>query len=107
MRVMDDVINDYGLAEELEDRMIEETGNTNFYLGQQSGMDEDSEQDDPEAIANNKVHACLKEFNEKSSFVQAVQCTLECRVLATALERAHMQLEDLRGQVSRSFGRFR
>ena len=30
MRVMDDVINDHGLAEELEDRMVEETGNTNF-----------------------------------------------------------------------------
>jgi hypothetical protein len=47
MRVMDVVIRDHGLAEELEERMVDETGNTNFWLGHQRKMDEDSDQEDP------------------------------------------------------------
>ena len=98
---MDDLIGDNGLAEELEDRMVGETGNTNFWLGMVGEMDEESDEEDPEAVANEEVHELLREDKEKKSFIEAVQGALECRAMATDLERARMQLEDLRGQMLR------
>ena len=100
MRVMDDVIKDYGLAEELEDRMVEETGNSNFWLGHQSKMDEDSDQEDPEAVAKQRANDLLQESKDRQAFVAAAQVTLACRAVATDLERARMQLEDLRAHMS-------
>ena len=101
MRVMDDVIRDHGLAEELEDRMVEETGNTNFWLGHQSNMDEDSDREDPEAVVKQRVNDLLQESKDKQAFVAAAQDTLACRTVATDLERARMQLEDTRAHMSR------
>ncbi len=101
MRIMDDVIRDHGLAEELEERMVDETGNTNFCLGHQRKMDEDSDQEDPEALAKQRASALLQESEDKQAFVFAAQDALACRAVATDLERARMQLEDLRAQMSR------
>ena len=101
MRVMDDVIRDHGLAEELEDRMIEDIGNTNFWLGEDTDMDEDSDQEDPEAVAKQRVNDLLQESKGRQAFVAAAQDTLACRAVATDLERARMQLEDMRAQMSR------
>ena len=98
MRVMDDVIIDQGLAAELEERMIEETGNTNFWLGEDSELDADSEQEDPEAAAKQRVNALLQESADKQTFVAAAQGALECRAVVTDMERARMQHEDLRSQ---------
>ena len=33
MRIMKELVNENGLTSELEERLIEETGNTNFWLG--------------------------------------------------------------------------
>ncbi len=85
----------------MENRLVDNTGNTNFWLGIDSDMDEDSEKEDPEAVANEKVHEILQEQAEKDKFIMAVQGALECRGLATDFERARMQLEDLRAQVLR------
>ena len=101
MRVMDDVIEEHCLAEELEDRMIEETGNNNFWLGCHSDMDEDSDQEDPEAVAKQRLDDLLQETEDKQALVAAAQAALQCRVVATNLERARMRLEDLRAQMSR------
>ena len=101
MRVMDDVIREHDLAEELEDRMVEETGNTNFWLGHQSKMDEDSDQEDPEAVAKQRVNDLLQESKDRQAFVAAAQDTLACRAVATDLGRASMQLEDVRAHMSR------
>ena len=102
MRIMvDEVIEDHGLGEELDERSIEETGNTNFWLGHHSEMDEDSDQEDPEAVAKQRVDDLLKESRDKQAFVAAVQDALECSTMATDLERTRMQLEDLRAQMSR------
>ena len=104
MRVMDDVINDNDLADELEDRMIEETGNSNFWLGEDSGMgmmDESSKNEDPEAVAKQRVSELLQESRDTQAFVAAAQDTLACRAVATDLERARMQLEDMRAHMSR------
>ena len=101
MRVMDDVIDEHGLSPELEDRMIDETGNTNFWLGEDTDMDEDSDQEDPEASAKQRMEDLLQESKDKQAFVTAAQDALACRAVATDLERARMQLEDLRAQMSR------
>ena len=45
---MDAVISENGLQEELEDRLVQETGNTNFWLDEDSSLDEPSDTEDPE-----------------------------------------------------------
>ena len=51
MRVMQDVIEENGLDVELEEAMVEDTGNTHFWLGHISEFDEDSDAQDPEAVS--------------------------------------------------------
>ena len=101
MRIMDELIDENGLTSELEERLIEETGNTNFWLGVDSVMDEPSDQEDPEALAKQRVNDLLQESKDKQAFVAAAQDTLACRAVATDLERARMQLEDLRAHALR------
>ena len=101
MRVMDDVIDEHGLSPDLEGRLIDETGNTNFWLGEDTDMDEDSDQEDPEAVAKQRANDLLQESKDKQAFVAAAQDTLACRAVATDLERARMQLEDMRAHMSR------
>ena len=96
MRIMTDVIHEHDLDEALEDRMTEETGNNGKWLGECS-MDEDSDEEDPEATAHLTVHALRQESADMLNVVQAVRGALECRTVLTDLERARMQLEDLRG----------
>ena len=90
--------------------MVEETGNTNFWLGK-CEMDEDSDAPDPEADADERVHELWSDLRDRSQFIEAVSGALECGALqrarmqlqdlATDLERARMQLEDLHGQMLR------
>ena len=91
MRVMDDIIQEQGLEEELEERMIDETGNTNFWLGHIDYMDEDSEQEDPEA-------ALRQEQADKSAFVEAAAGALQYSKMAADLERKSLMLEDVLSQ---------
>ena len=98
MRIMQEVIDGHGLASTLEERLIDETGNNNFWLGEDSDMDADSDQEDPEAVAKQQVIALLQESDDRKSLIDAVASTLECRAMATDLERARMQLEDIRSQ---------
>ena len=97
MRIMDELIDENGLTSELEERLIEETGNTNFWLRVDSVMDEPSDEDDPEEMADSMVHKLYTEVRDKKSFVDAVQGALDNRAMARDLDRARMQLEDLRG----------
>ena len=91
MRVMDDIIQEQGLGEELEERMIDETGNVNFCLEHIDYMDEDSEQEDPEA-------ALRQELADKNAFVEAVAGVLQCSKMAADLERKSLMLEDVLSQ---------
>ena len=90
MRVMDELIEDHGLEEELQELLVDETGNTNFWLGVHESMDADSDQEDPEA-------ALHQEVDDKSAFLAGARCIVEARETATKLERARMRLEDLSG----------
>ena len=94
MRIMDEVIEEHGLADELDARLDDETGNTNFWLGHDSEMDESSDQEDPEAILRLQLQ---QEANDKQAFLEAAQLMGASRAIATDMERARMQLEDLCG----------
>ena len=94
MRVMDDVIRQHRLEDDAEDAVVEETGNTGFYLGTDSEMDEASDVSDPEQ----ELRAAAA---DQSAMVQAVQGALECRGVLQDMERARMQLEDVRSGLLR------
>ena len=55
MRIMDELVDEHGLSSELEERLVDETGNTNFFLGEDAHIDEDSDQGDPEALTSDTV----------------------------------------------------
>jgi hypothetical protein len=87
MRVMDDVIAEAGLGDLLERRLIDETGNTSFWLGHSSDLDEGSDKEDPERLL-------LDERGARQQLLQAVQGALECQSMRRDLDRARMALED-------------
>ena len=91
MRLMDEIIVQNGLDAELNQLAIEETGDVCFDLGWDSEMDELSDAEDPEQ----QLRAALA---DQSAMVQAVQGALECRSVLQDLERARMELEDLRSR---------
>ena len=94
MRVMKDVLRDHGLEDDAEAALEEETGDDFFWLGTDSEMDEASDVSDPEQ----KLHAAAA---DQSAMVQAVQGALECRGVLQDMERARMQLEDVRSGLLR------
>ena len=80
MRIMDELINEHGLDEELNARIIEETGNVNFWLGPDPvEMDEPSDAEEPEQQLRATVDALRAEAADQLAMVQAVQGALECR----------------------------
>ena len=87
---MDNLIQEHGLDQELWDRLSEQTEN-NFHLADHDFMDEDSDQEDPEA-------ALRREQADQSAFVEAASGALQHRKVATDLERARMMLEDVRSR---------
>ena len=99
MRTMAAVLADHELLDEMDDRVIEATGNTGFWLGLDDGpggLDETSDHEDPEAEAKRYADALQQESADRQGFLDAVQGALDSRGLLTDLERARMQLEDLR-----------
>jgi hypothetical protein len=104
MRIMQSIIGAHGLASELEEELLAETGNTGFPLGldtETGGMDEDSDHD-PEADLKQQVQELRQEAADQQSdqyrVIAAVLAELDSRSIATDLERARarMSLEDHR-----------
>ena len=80
MRIMEDLIHEHGLDEELDERLIEETGNVNFWLASDpEEMDKPSDAEDPEQQLRATVDALRAEAADQQAMVQAVQGALECR----------------------------
>ena len=99
MRIMQELIDDHDLASELEEDVVAQMGNNTFWLGYDTGfggMDEGSDAEDPEADAKQEVQDLRQEATDQQGLVAAVQGALECRAIATDLERARMRLEDHR-----------
>ena len=93
------LLADHGLLDEMEDRVLEATGDTCFWLGLDAGpdgMDEGSDCDDPEAEAIARADALQRESADRQGFLTAVAGALGSRRELTDLERARMQLEDRR-----------
>ena len=79
MRVMDELICQCDLDGEQEDRLVEETGNTNYYLGSDSEMDEPSDAEDPEQELREPVDELkdlAAEGADQRAMVQAVNGAL-------------------------------
>ena len=80
MRIMDDLIHENGLDEELEERLVEATGNVNFCLASDpEDMDEPSDAEDPEQQLRATADGLRAEAADRQAMVQAVQGALECR----------------------------
>ena len=94
MRVMQQVIYDNQLEDEAQAALEEEGGDGLFFLGTDSEMDEASDVSDPEQ----ELRAAAA---DQSAMVQAVQGALECRGVLQDMERARMQLEDVRSGLLR------
>ena len=66
MRIMDDLINDYDVHDELQERMIEEIGNTGVSLEYDSeDLDESSDKEDPEKTLRKEIDAKSHLFCDK------------------------------------------
>ena len=81
MRVMQDLIEEHGLDDELEDTMVEETGNTHFWLGHVNEFDEDSDTPDPEA-------SLKEELGEMHAFVDTAAMVLDAKRAQISFECA-------------------
>ena len=95
---MMDFIEDRGLDDELMEVLIAQNGNTNFFLGSDSEMDEGSDIEDPEAKSKEQVSALRAEAVDRQRFLEAVQGALQCRAAVVDVERARMQLEDMQSR---------
>ena len=97
MRIMDHLVLAGGLSDIVDREMIYVTGNTAFWLGYDEGpggMDENSDEEDPQARAEQLVLELQREATDRHTFVAAVQGALDNRTVVTDLERARMRLED-------------
>lgn len=80
--------------DDLNDILLDETGNTGFWLGdndEAGGMDEPDDSPDPE-------QELRQALSEREGFIQAAKEMMDSRLVVTDLERSRMQLEDLRSQ---------
>ena len=98
MRVMEDFLEEEGLDDEVNDRMLFYTGDTTVFLGHCDIRDETSDHEDPEATLRDELAATRQELAEKSSFIEAVSDALQCSKVALEMERKSMMLEDVLSQ---------
>ena len=103
MRITEDYLVENGLLDEMEDRIIEETGNTPIHLDIDSVMDEPNDAPDPEAELREEVRALRQEATDQRAFITAAQSVVTgqqhaevVNTLRRDLERARMSLEDAR-----------
>ena len=80
---------------------MEETGNTGLFLEYDSDMDEGSDKEDHEAIAKDQCEALRQEDADRMNFIEAVSNTAALRDMTTEVERARMQMEDMRSYMCR------
>ena len=102
MRIMEQLIDHHDLSEELDDLLIQHTGNTNFWLGDDSFLDEPSDTEDPEETLRAANAGLRSDAADQSTMVQAVPQALECGSMRMDVEHARMALEDMRSRLLRA-----
>ena len=102
MRIMEELIYEHAdISEELHERIFDRPGKGNSDLDYYSEMDEASDEEDPEATLRQQVAELRQEPTDQRAFLEASQAILEACAMRTDLERARMQLEDIRSQTTR------
>ena len=101
MRIMETLLDHEDMSSELDDMLIEFTGNTMFWLGEHEFMDEPSDAEDPEAMLRAENADLRAAAADQSTMVLAAQQALECGRLQRDVENARMSLEDLRSGLLR------
>ena len=77
MRIMENLLDHEDLSSELDDMLVEFTGNTMFWLGEHEFMDEPSDAEDPEAVLRAENAALRASAADQSTMVLAAQQALE------------------------------
>ena len=101
MRITETLLDHHDLTSELDEMLIEFTGNTMFWLGEHEFMDEPSDAEDPEAMLRAENADLRAAAADQSTMVLAAQQALECGRLQRDVENARMSLEDLRSGLLR------
>ena len=91
MRIMQDLLESYCHEDGLEALLIEETGNTQFFLDENAEMDEDSDALDPEAELREEVRALRREAADHRAFFAAARGLVNTSVGPAQEEREHTQ----------------
>ena len=108
MKVMDDVIFENNLCGAyLRGLNVAPGGPQHWDVEENSRLDETSDVEDPEKTAKDNLKEYKQEVKEKENFfqmavVETAQRASECSQVHLDMERARMELEDLRGQILRA-----
>ena len=98
MRIMFDLIEEQGWEDELEERLIVETGNNGFWLGRDDsvhGVDLHSDEDeDPEEKLREEVRELKSQLADRRTLIQALTEHRQLVKIALDMERARMKSED-------------
>ncbi len=109
MRVMQNVIWDHNLTREFDEELNAAPGSPEHFWVEDdlSDADETSDVEDPEKTAKDTLKAYKQEMTDKETFfqmavVETAQRATEYSQVHLDMERARMELEDLRGQLLRT-----
>ena len=91
MRIMEDLLISYGHEDELEACLIEETGNTQFFLDENAEMDENSDAPDPEAELREELRALRREAADQRAFFAAARGLVNMNVGVAPEERENVR----------------
>ena len=108
MRIVQVVIAQHDLEDEVEERVVEDTGNNSYWMGVDSDMDESSDAEDPEATAKEELSAAKRELEDRSGLIEALtereqreRIVLDLERIVLDLERERMKMADLESRLSR------
>ena len=97
MRIMFDLIDAYGFEFELNERLLDETGNNGFWLGYGPHDLGSDEEEDPEENLREEVRELKSQLTDRTALIQALTEHRRKNELEKALldmERARMKCED-------------
>jgi hypothetical protein len=101
MRITEDLLDLHWLKDDHHDLLIATTGNAGFDLDMDRYLDEESDAPDPEKELQEEVKRLRGEKEDMQNFLAAAQAMSDAHKVKVDLERARMQLEDMRSECLR------